>query len=45
MIGMQFLKNDRQFENWMRFGPMRVLEAFGVVEEGGKDEKGSVRRE
>lgn len=31
MLGMEWLKSVQQFENWKAYGPMKVLEAFGVT--------------
>lgn len=31
MIGMEWLKSVQQFENWKTYGPMKVLEAFGIT--------------
>ena len=34
LIGMLWLKKAEQRENWMRYGPMRVLTDFGVRGDG-----------
>lgn len=31
MLGMEWLKSVQQFENWKTYGPMKVLETFGVI--------------
>lgn len=31
MLGMEWLKSVQQFENWKSYGPMKVLESFGVT--------------